>query len=376
MKFILTFLSIVLFTFLSVLFPQKISEEHNVLQQEEKIVTPVKTKEEILLENMTLEEKVGQLFIFGFDGTTLTPNNKQFLIDHHIGGVLLLSKNISNEQQLKNLTAEIQSNTQIPLFISIDQEGGTVSRIKWGEVLTESQSGIETPLEAYSVSKSRGEILKGYGINMNLAPVIEYITEKNSFMYKRVYRGTREEVIEKSIHSINGYKDAGIISVPKHYPGHSNSSPDSHYSLPIVNISQEQWEEYTTPFSEVLEKGKPDAIMVGHIKYPNIDTNPSTISNDIVNNRLRGDLQFNGLVISDDMEMDALNGLGTPQETAVMAFQSGIDLLIYSKYAEKTPTIQKDVYEYVLQQVKDGNINIEEKVLRILRTKIEYGIIN
>ncbi len=374
MKFLITFLSILFLTFISLIYPLKISEEDNI--KEEVLIVPTKTKEEILLESMTTEEKVGQLFIFGFDGTVLTPTNKQFLIDHHIGGVLLLSKNITNEQQLKNLTAEIQRDTKIPLFISIDQEGGTVSRIKWGEVLTESQSGIDTPLEAYSVSKSRGEILKEYGINMNLAPVIEYITEKNSFIYKRVYRGTQEEVIEKSINSINGYKDAGIISVPKHYPGHSNSSPDSHYSLPIVNIPNEQWEDYTKPFSVVLEESKPDAVMVGHIKYPNIDSNPSTISNEIVNNRLRKDLEFNGLVLSDDMEMDALDGLGTHQEIAVMALQSGIDLLIYSKYAESTPTIQKDVYEYVLQQVKDGYINIDEKVLRILKTKIQYGIIN
>lgn len=372
MKFIFTFITAVLLFIPSFFSPNSITRVERV--QEKKIEN--KSKEQILLESMTLEEKVGQLFIFGFDGTTLTESNRNFLTQRHIGGVILFSKNISNEQQLKDLTTNIQSLNRIPLFVSIDQEGGVVSRIKWNDVLTKSQSNISNPQEAYNIAKSRGDLLKQYGINMNLAPVIEYSTNTNSFMYKRVFRGSLEEVIQKGIYSVNGYKDAGILAVPKHYPGHGDTLVDSHYSLPVVDVTDQGWNEYTRPFIDVIQGSNPDGIMVGHIKYPNIDTLPSTMSGKIIEEKLKTNLNYNGLVISDDMEMDALEGFGTHQEMAKSALLAGNDILIYSKYREEIPTIQKDVYEYLLEECRSGNINIEEKVLRILKMKYKYGIIN
>lgn len=381
MKYITSiFLAILICT----LFPstlQDIQIEHssNSTDQEEVIITPdstpVKTPELEILSRMSIEEKVGQLFIFGFDGTSLTSENRKFLKEKYTGGVLLLSKNITSEKQLKNLIQDIQSTNDIPLFISIDQEGGVVSRIKWNETLTQPQSEIDTPLQAYTLAKARGEILKGLGINMNLAPVVEYISEENSFMYNRVYRGSENEVSQKSISSIQGYTDSKIVSVPKHYPGHSNTSPDSHISLPIVNISSDQWIEYIKPFSRVLEQTSVDALMVGHVKFPKIDKEPSTISREIVGKRLIEDLKYNGLVISDDMEMGALDDLGTYTSIAKKALLAGNDILIYSKYSSKNPTIQKDVYEYIVKEVKKGNIDIDEKVLKILRVKMKYGIL-
>lgn len=331
--------------------------------------------EEELLSSMSIEEKVGQLFIFGFDGTTLSEEKREFLQTYKIGGVLLLSKNITNEQQLKDLITDIQTTNEIPLFISIDQEGGIVSRIKWDDRLTKAQSEINTKEEAYEVAKSRGEVLKDLGINMNFAPVVEYITENNSFMYNRVYRGSKEEVIGKSISTIEGYADSNIISVPKHYPGHSNNSPDSHYTLPVVEIDNNQWDMYIEPFSKILKQTPVDSIMVGHIKYPNIDNNPSTVSSEIINNRLIANLEYEGLVISDDMEMAALDEIGEYTEIAKQAFLAGHDILIYSKYSNRFPTIQRDVYEYILEEVRNENINIDNKVLKILRIKIKYKIL-
>lgn len=362
MKHILLSILIIL---IPLFFPKPLVE-----QQANLIVPPVKTLEQQILETMSIEEKVGQLFIFGFDNTSLTEDNINFLKERHIGGVLLLGKNIQTEEQLKTLTTQIQSINRIPLFVSIDQEGGVVARIKWNEVLTVSQSDMTTKEKAYEIAKSRAEILKGYGINMNFAPVIEDITNPNSFMYNRVFR---DNVVEKGIASVNGYKDGEIISVPKHYPGHSNDSPDSHYSLPVVNISDNQWNEYITPFREVLSIS--DAVMIGHIKYPNIDSKPSTISSEIINKRLIEDLSFKGLVISDDMEMGALKDIGTYEEIAKQALLADTDILIYSKYASKAPTIQRDVYQYVLDEVKNGTIEIDSKVLKILRIKIEYEIL-
>jgi beta-N-acetylhexosaminidase len=342
--------------------------------------TPIKTHElsieEKILYQMTDEQKVGQLLIFGFDGTTLTKENKQFLKETKVGGILLLSKNISSESQLKKLITDIQSINKIPLFITIDQEGGDVARIRWDNKLTKAQYSINTTQEAYSDALYKGEYLKDIGINMNFAPVVEYINDKKSFLYDRVYRGTKEQVIQKSIYAINGYNKAEIVAVPKHYPGHGNSSIDSHDDLPTVNINSKDWNEYIEPFSILLEETSVDALMVGHVKYPNIDHSyPSSLSSEIINQKLITDLNYKGLVISDDMEMGALEDLDTYSKLAKRALEAGNDILIYSKYMNRHPNVQNDVYEYILNEVEQGNMNIDQKVLKIIRIKIKYSIL-
>jgi len=330
---------------------------------------------EKIFKTMTTEEKVGQLFMFGINGTTLTPQTEQFLTEHHIGSVLLYGKNVENEEQVKQLTQELQTTNRIPLFISIDQEGGIVARLKWNETLTIAQEDINTPEQAYTTAKNRGEILKEIGINMNLAPVVEYITNRNSFMYYRVFRGTQEEVTQKGIATILGYSQTGVLAVLKHYPGHSDTSPDSHYSLPVVNITKDQWDEYVKPFSTIIQSTKVDGIMVAHVEYPNIDSNPSTVSAEIVSQRLIQGLQYNGLIISDDMEMGALQEIDTDINLAKRAFLAGNDILIYSTASDTETSIQQQVYEYILQEVNNGNLNIDERVQKILQIKIEYGIL-
>lgn len=337
---------------------------------------PIQPIEEQILEQMTTEEKVGQLFLFGFDGTTLNKETTDFMTELNIGGVLLLSKNIANENQLKQLTNQIQNTNKIPLLISIDQEGGTVARIRWNDILTKPQKEISTSQQGYDIAIARGQILKELGINMNLAPVVEYITDTNSFLYDRVYRGTKDAVLQKSISSVKGYAKANIISVIKHYPGHSDTSPDSHYDLPVVKINKDQWDTYVQPFCRIIEQTTVEAVMVGHIQYPNIDTKASTISKEIINNRLIQDLEYEGLVISDDMEMGALENMGTHTSIAKQALEAGNDILIYSKFSNRYPTIQRDVYEYIVEEVTNKNMDIDNKVLKILKVKIKYGILN
>jgi beta-N-acetylhexosaminidase len=333
--------------------------------------------EKILLSRMTNEQKVGQIFIWGVEGTSnLTPENKKFIQTHKPGGVLLMQRNISDENQLRLLIQDIQSTNSIPLFISIDQEGGVVSRLKWNEILVYPQKSIKTPQNAFEISKQRGLLLKGYGINMNLAPVIEYSDSSKSFVYKRTFSGNINEVIEKSIASLNGYRESGIIPVAKHYPGHGNSVIDPHYNLPVIDIVNDKWEEHSKVFNIVIRDTNLDALMVGHILFPKIDSSPATISNIIIQERLKSSENFTGLILSDDMEMNALDGLRSPTELAEAALRAGCDILIYSKYSLDNRYHQQVVYEHILNLVNKNLINIDEKVLKILQLKIKYGIID
>lgn len=347
--------------------PHQIEYVHPLSKQ----ATPI---EQLVLENMTLEQKVGQLFMLGFYGTTLSEKTSDWIENRNIGGVLLLGRNIQNEGQIKRLTKDIQSKSNIPLFISIDQEGGVVSRLQWNSILTTAQRSMDTQQEAYNIAVARGNILKELGINMNLAPVVEYITDNQSFMYKRVFRGTQLQVAKKAESAINGYSSVNIIPVAKHYPGHSNSSPDSHFYLPKVYITPTQWESYIYPFKYIIEKGCVDILMAGHILYPNIDSKISTVSKKILTERLRNDLSFEGVILSDDMGMDAIKDSGDIKTLAKESLLAGIDILIYSK-----ENIQQDqVYEYILQSFEKGDINmdiLDEKVLRILKLKSKYGML-
>ena len=377
--FLLLFTPLVLIAKNEITLLNKKTEEIPNTDVETQIITkPVPLPyEKVLLSQMPNEEKVGQIFIWGVEGTSnLTPENKKFIQTHKPGGVLLMQRNISDENQLRLLIQDIQSTNSIPLFISIDQEGGVVSRLKWNEILVYPQKSIKTPQNAFEISKQRGLLLKGYGINMNLAPVIEYSDSSKSFVYKRTFSGDINEVIEKSIASLNGYRESGIIPVAKHYPGHGNSIIDPHYNLPVIDIVNDQWEEHSKVFNIVIRDTNLDALMVGHILFPKIDSSPATISNIIIQERLKSSENFTGLILSDDMEMNALDGLRSPTELAEAALRAGCDILIYSKYSLDNRYHQLVVYEHILNLVNQNLINIDEKVLKILQLKIKYGVIN
>lgn len=363
-KYFFFLLIIPLTILLSIINPHKVGESDAQIAQ---LPLP-KNPQQIILESMSLEEKVGQLFMFGFYGTSLDENAKEFLTNKHIGSVILYKHNIQSDKQINELTRQIQSLAEIPILIAIDQEGGIVSRLTDNKVLTKAEDEIESNIDAYNTAYGRGVILKGLNINTNFSPVVEYITEKNSFLYPRVFRGTIEEVSQKGLSMIQGYTQAGIIAVPKHYPGHSNDSVDSHNDLPIVNISPSQWEEYIYPFEYITESKDTKALMVGHISYPQIDTKPSTISYEIITKRLRNDLNYQGVLITDDMEMGAMKQIGDYTDIAKQALLAGNDILLYTGL----PEVQTEVYEYILNEVTIGNIDIsiiDEKVLRILTLK-------
>ncbi len=346
--------------------------------QQEKIPineTTIKSEEVQLLESMTLQQKIGQLFLFGFTGTTLTEETKEMLERKEVGGVLLYGHNIINNNQVKKLNKDIKKWGSNGILVAIDQEGGVVSRLKGSIALTKSQREIRDEEEAREIAKERATLLKELGINTNFAPVVEYCTDSKAFMYNRVFNGDTDKVSKLGIASILGYQDAGIISTIKHYPGHSNTHIDSHKTLPTLSISDSEWEEYIYTFKDIVKRAEVDMIMTGHILLPKIDKYPSTLSHEIIGNRLRRNLGYKGVVISDDMLMKSIEEIDTHCNIAKQALLAGNDILIYSGNLE----IQNEVYECILQSVITQEIEesiIDEKVLRVLKLKIKYNLID
>jgi len=322
---------------------------------------------EKILSEMTLEEKVGQLFIFGFWGKEPDYYITKMIRERYIGGVILLGYNIDSEEQVKKLTSTLQELSKTPLFVSVDQEGGEVARIWFEDTYNISQYDIEDEREAFKVAENRGKQLKELGINMNFSPVLDHVTNEQSFLFTRSFRGNAQEVSDLAVAMVKGYKSAGIISCVKHFPGHSNEVLDSHSQLDNVNISTEELDEYIFQFKEVLKYT--DTVMTGHMLFPKIDKdNPTTVSSFFVDTLLRKDLGFNGLIITDDMQMKSIYDRYSVKEAAVKAVLVGNDILIYTG----EPKEQAEAYRAVLGAVREGVIKEEElnkKVLKILNLK-------
>ncbi len=334
--------------------------------------------EERILSQMTVEEKIGQLLLFGFSGTSLNADIQNLIETKYIGGVLLLGKNIQNMQQLKKLNNDLQSISQLPLFIAVDQEGGSVARIQESSKTNISQRYLQGEKQICDISVQRAKMLKELGINMNLAPVAEYITNNSSFMYERTFSGSRQEVAQKVYSAVKGYVDSKMISTVKHFPGHDNQSKDTHSTIAQVNISPQQWDEYIYTFKYPIDKGIVDVIMVGHIKFPKIDDKPATVSKVIIDGKLRKEIGYEGVVMTDDMQMSSIWKYAQYCNTAKEALLAGNDILLYSQYTPRA-TLLTDVYNCILNAITSGEIAedvIDQKVLRILKLKIKYGLID
>jgi len=334
--------------------------------------------EERILSQMTVEEKIGQLLLFGFSGTSLNADIQNLIETKYIGGVLLLGKNIQNMQQLKKLNNDLQSISQLPLFIAVDQEGGSVARIQESSKTNISQRYLQGEKQICDISVQRAKMLKELGINMNLAPVAEYITNNSSFMYERTFSGSRQEVAQKVYSAVKGYVDSKMISTVKHFPGHDNQSKDTHSTIAQVNISPQQWDEYIYTFKYPIDKGIVDVIMVGHIKFPKIDDKPATVSKVIIDGKLRKEIGYEGVVITDDMQMSSIWKYAQYCNTAKEALLAGNDILLYSQYTPRA-TLLTDIYNCILNAITSGEIAedvINQKVLRILKLKIKYGLID
>ncbi|SHE80482.1 beta-N-acetylhexosaminidase [Marinitoga hydrogenitolerans DSM 16785] len=326
------------------------------------------------INNMSLKEKIGELFLFGFDGTEY--NNKiQELIDYGANNFILFSRNVKNKKQVKKLIKDIKAHTkEIPPFIAIDQEGGMVARIRDIFVPPNMMvlGALNNPDLTYKVGYFSGKSLKELGINMNFSPVLDVNSNPyNPIIGVRSFWNDEKIVAQNGIDYFRGLLNGGVIPVGKHFPGHGDTEVDSHKNLPIINKSKEQYEkEDIYPFKEAIKHGIP-AIMTAHILLPFWDNKPATLSKKIIS-YLRNDLNFKGVIISDDLLMGAVAKEKDVCEVVKESLLAGVNMFIIWKDID----IQKKAIDYIMNEVKKGNISeeiIDNSLEKIISLKLKYA---
>ncbi|WP_225741380.1 beta-N-acetylhexosaminidase [Halorussus halophilus] len=330
---------------------------------------------------MSLDEKVGQLFVAGFDGTTPTADIESLVAEHHLGGIIYFSRNVESPDQLRTLSETLQGfvpDDSPPLLTSIDQEGGRVARLAWG---TEQPSAMafgaaDDPGLATRAGSAVGHELRSLGINVNLAPVLDVNNNPdNPVIGVRSYGEDPETVAEHGSAYVEGLQEASVVACGKHFPGHGDTAVDSHRDLPVIDHDRERLDRVELrPFRRAIDAGI-DAIMTTHVAFPTIAGDadrPATLSPRVVTGLLREELGFDGLVFTDCMEMDAIaDGVGTV-EGCVQAVEAGCDQICVSH----TPEKQRDAIDAVVAAVESGGVSearIDESVRRVLRAKRDYG---
>lgn len=333
------------------------------------------------VKGMSLEEKIGQLFIVGFSGEEIDKDIEYMIKNYYVGGFILFQENIKSiDQTLKliNSLKKANENNNIPLFISTDEEGGKVTRVSnlFGSIPGSREIGeIDNEEYSFKIGDIIGYRLKSIGFNLDFAPVLDINSNpKNTVIGARSYGRTKDIVSKHGIQVMKGIKSNNVIPTIKHFPGHGDTFIDSHLDLPVVNKDLEELKKMELmPFKEAIDMGA-DMVMVGHMLFPKIDSeNPATFSKEIITNLLRKDLNYDKVIITDDMTMGAITKNYDIEKAAIKSLKAGTDIILICHNYED----QVKVIESIKEAVKSGEIlekEIDEKVYRIVKLKEEYGL--
>lgn len=332
------------------------------------------------LAGMTVEQKVGQLLVAGIDGLEPGDDGAQAVADYRVGGVILFGRNVESAGQLTQLTNGLKAlnGDYVPLFLSVDQEGGRVDRMP-PEV--EELPAAYDYIRAGGDPQARGRVLAAecaaFGLNLNFSTCLDvWSNPENTVIGDRAYGTDWESVTQAGLAVNQGLTEGGVIPVVKHFPGHGDTLEDSHETLPVVDKPLEELEESELkPFQAAVDQGVP-VVMVGHILLRQIDPeNPASLSEQVVTGLLRQELGFDGVVCTDDLTMAAISDSYGMGEAAVLAVEAGCDLLLVCHEADNL-TAARDA---LLEAVNSGRISmdrLDESVYRLLALKAEWGLTN
>ena len=331
-----------------------------------------------LVANMSDADKVGQLMMIGIHGKSLNDDAKFMLNEYRVGGIILFDRNMESKDQVKTLITDInkagKSAGLTPLFLGIDQEGGAVARMddKLIKVPHAEEVGKEPVEQGAALAKEVGTELKDLGFNINFAPVADL-----GLTYGRSYSTNPDEVVRYASAVGKSYDEAGLWYSYKHFPGIGKTDVDLHADTSIVPVSKETLlSEDTKVFVDLIKQSKPNTytIMVSHAMYPQIDPDhPSSLSKAIITDWLRKDMGYNGVVVTDDMDMGALAKHYTFGDIAVQSILAGSDILLVCHEYEH----MQEAYNGLIKAVKDGRISkerLDESVKRILLMKMSRGM--
>ena len=339
----------------------------------EKYTNPLDEKVLQALSSMTLEEKIGQMLILYETHSEVNEEVKTLFNEIKPGGIILNKENITTYTNTKRYIEEIKTLSKFPLIVSIDQEGGRVQRLQLLKDIT--PTNLPSMFEigktqdvslSYEVGKILAEQVKTLGINVVYAPVCDIVTNKeNTGIGTRSFGNSPTLVSSMCTNFAKGIEEEKVIATYKHFPGHGDTTTDSHTSLPIIKKNLEELENFELiPFKEAINENA-KIIMVGHIAFPNItnDLTPASLSKTIITDILKKKLNYNGLVITDALNMKALTDNYTDDEIYTMAINAGVDLLLMPNNPHKAIQIIKET-------INEERIN--ESVAKILKFKFTY----
>ena len=338
---------------------------------------------------MTLEQKAGQVMMFGFDGVALTAELRALVEQLHPGGVVLFARNVESPRQLAQLNADLQrtakSNGSPALIISIDQEGGRVARLRKETGFTEFP-GARTVGESHDPAGTARQIaramaieMKAAAINMDLAPVLDVNNNATNPVINDRSFGTEPALVAVcGVAFIEALQAEGIMAVGKHFPGHGDTTVDSHIALPVVRHQRARLEQVEfAPFKAAMVAGVA-GIMSAHVSFPAIDPTPNraaTLSPKVMTGLLRDELKFTGIRMTDSLEMGALQTSGYPIPlAAATALQAGADMLLFNC----GHALNRQAHAAIVEAVTRGEIpmtRLDEAVRRVLTAKERFGIL-
>ena len=343
---------------------------------------------------MTTEQKVSQLLVAGIEGTQLGQDAVQAVQDYQVGGVILFGRNVESAGQLAELTNGLKdlNGDYTPLFLCVDQEGGRVDRMPPEVERTPSAWSVGQTLDTEGVGAAYGALLAeecaAFGFNMDFAPSLDiWSNPDNTVIGDRAFGNDWEWTAFFGMSAVESMEEqGGVIPVVKHFPGHGDTSVDSHVALPVVDKSLEElWQSELVPFNMVLNQEdyfgaqagpSAPAVMVAHILLSRVDPDyPASLSHRVVTSLLREEMGFDGVVCTDDLTMGAVSNTYGMGEAAVLAVEAGCDLLLVCHGADNL-TAARDA---LLEAVDSGRISperLDESVKRILSLKVEYGLTN
>ena len=343
---------------------------------------------------MTTEQKVSQLLVAGIEGTQLGQDAVQAVQDYQVGGVILFGRNVESAWQLAELTNGLKdlNGDYTPLFLCVDQEGGRVDRMPPEVERTPSAWSVGQTLDTEGVGAAYGALLAeecaAFGFNMDFAPSLDiWSNPDNTVIGDRAFGNDWEWTAFFGMSAVESMEEqGGVIPVVKHFPGHGDTSVDSHVALPVVDKSLEElWQSELVPFNMTLNQEdyfgaqagpSAPAVMVAHILLSQVDPDyPASLSHRVVTGLLREEMGFDGVVCTDDLTMGAVSNTYGMGEAAVLAVEAGCDLLLVCHGADNL-TAARDA---LLEAADSGRLSperLDESVKRILSLKTEYGLTN